>query len=314
MKIVKYVMIFMFVLLLSACEETVDTEIKEEVEVSEGVFTVAHETFQQTFEIIPLYENFHEYIEKSEIEDANLRFLYLETVFLPSWDKCFKDGEYLDLMNNYIQNPPTNIHDTKRIVNEMMNTNLEEVVQAALKKSSEILPGPDTTVCILPYNQNAGGVALNVGAGKIVIFYNKQFYNTEDNLAGTVAHEYHHSVWTDEHYSGEPMTLLDYLIFEGRAESFKRILYPEASIFTVSPQQEEANWNKIERELDSTNYEYNQQVIFGGGGFPRLYGYAIGFNIMQDFLEKNPDATIEEWTALSPEEILEKSNYVDRFR
>ncbi|CAG9622478.1 DUF2268 domain-containing putative Zn-dependent protease [Sutcliffiella rhizosphaerae] len=305
----------LLILFLTSCEQG---EMQEEVIAEEkekvGVFSVQHETGEQNFEIIPLYESLRVYIEKArEAEDPNLHVLYMQNVFTPNWDKCFREGEYLQLMNKYINKPPANLDALERLVDKMAGANLEQIIKQSLIESAQLLSGPDTNVCILPYNQNAGGLAVNIGAGKITIFYDDNFYRTEEDLAGTVAHEYHHSVWTDRHYTHGYTTLLEYMIFEGRAESFKHRLYPTATTYSITQQQEETSWAKIVDSLDSISLD-NQKIILGGGEFPRLYGYAAGFNIMQDFLNNNPEVTIDEWTALSPEKILEKSNYVDRFK
>ncbi|MCG1023231.1 DUF2268 domain-containing putative Zn-dependent protease [Sutcliffiella horikoshii] len=44
-------------------------------------------------------------------------------------------------------------------------------------------------------------------------------------------------------------------------------------------------------------------------GIPKWSNYRIGYRIMGDFLENNPGVTLEEWTKMRAEEILELSGF-----
>ena len=51
--------------------------------------------------------------------------------------------------------------------------------------------------------------------------------------------------------------------------------------------------------------------MFGDGkDYPRWSGYTIGYRIVQNYLEKNPEINVDAWTNMSSSDILEKSGYV----
>ena len=276
-------------------------------------FTVSHEKATQKFTVISAYEGMYAYIEEARniSDQAELKVLFMKHVFLPIWDACYRDGEYVDLITSYTANPPQNLNSLERTLNTMSKRNMEDIVIDALIKSAEALPGPDTQVCILPYNDFAMGIGVNIGSGKITQFYSEYFRNSDADLAGTIAHEYHHSYWTDKHYDNEPMNLVNYLVFEGRAESFKKYLSPEAAIVPLTSQQEIYYWDKIKDKMTSLDYEEQNHIMFGGNGYPEFYGYGLGYSIVQKFLENHPDLSIVDWTALDGEEILDGSDYGD---
>lgn len=274
-------------------------------------FTVSHGEATQKFTVISAYEGMYAYIEEARNISApeELKVLFMKHVFLPIWDACYRDGEYVDLITYYTANPPQNLNTLERTLNTMSKRNIEEIVIDALIKSAEALPGPDTQVCILPYTDFAMGVGVNIGSGKITQFYSEFFRNSDADIAGTIAHEYHHSYWTDKHYDKELMDLVNYLVFEGRAESFKKHLYPEAAIVPLTSQQEIYYWDKVKDKMTSLDYEEQNHIMFGGNGYPEFYGYGLGYLIVQKFLENNPDLSIVDWTALDGEEILDGSDY-----
>ncbi|MFN7249922.1 MAG: DUF2268 domain-containing protein [Anaerobacillus sp.] len=310
--------LIIIILLFLGCERTV-----VETKVAEDGITIrsfSHTTSEvdQQFTIVSAYEGIEEYITQvRNDENSNLRAVFKETVIIPVWDACFRDGEYLELMMPYFNTVEgyDNLDHLEIQIGKMKSADLEEQIEEALLKSAQLLPGPDTTVCVLPRLSTVEFAGVNVGSGKITLLYDDRYISSNEELGGIVAHEYHHSVWTSRHYTGQPFYLLKYLIFEGRAEAFKHMLYPNAWLPSYSTNNEEEYWNKLNDFLtiDAYNPQFTNSVMFGGEGFPSYFGYALGFQIVQDFLENNPILTVEEWTALNPEELLERSGFEDRF-
>ncbi len=320
MKVKFYYLLFLMavIFIIVGCEQKETSVIDSETEGGIRTFTYVTDEVSQQFTIVPAYGGFDEYIRKvREDQDANKRAVFNDTVIIPVWDACFRGGEYLELMMPYFNGVEgfENVDQLEKQIHKMKSANLEKYIEEALLKSAELLPGPDTTVCILPALSTVHASGINVGAGKITIFYDDRHTGSGAELGGLVAHEYHHSVWTDRHYEGQPFYLLNYLVFEGRAEAFKHMLYPNSWRPLYSSDDEENYWSQIQDSLsrDAYNPQFNQTVMFGGNGFPANFGYALGFEIVQDFLKNNPDVTVGEWTALSPEELFEKSRFVERF-
>ena len=71
------------------------------------------------------------------------------------------------------------------------------------------------------------------------------------------------------------------------------------------------NNQTIDEELNSSNRDLHIKVMFGDGkDYPRWSGYTIGYRIVQNYLEKNPEINVDAWTNMSSSDILEKSGYV----
>jgi len=107
---------------------------------------------------------------------------------------------------------------------------------------------------------------------------------------------------------------VDYLVFEGRADSFARLVYPEmAAPWTEAlvPAQEARYWQAMQPYLDTTSVETHRRFMFGGGGYqvPRWTGYTIGFHIVQSYLQGHPDVGVDEWTAMDAHDLLAESGY-----
>lgn len=278
------------------------------------------------FNVFFVDEQLKEYIEKVEKNEAeDIDKLYKKIVYDPI-KKFASNSEYSGLVNYYVKRPDMNFSILKSKIDILNRENVIGIVEDALNESNEFLSGIDTTVYVFPYEPendlfkyNSGGVAgFTLGKGKILLSANPTYPSWKIYLSYIVAHEYHHSVWTDQEYEAKSETLLEYLIFEGRADSFANIVCPDAKLAEkryLSEDQEKELWNKIKSNLDSTDGDYKRKVMFGDNEeFPSWGGYKIGYNIMQGFIKNNPDVSIEDWTSMDAKEILEKSGYEERFQ
>jgi len=108
--------------------------------------------------------------------------------------------------------------------------------------------------------------------------------------------------------------MADYLVFEGRADSFARLIDPQHRApwtNALTPQQERVAWRTIERNLQSTAPSLLQGLMFGGAqGLRPWAGYTIGFHIVQAFLKGHPDLGVSQWTAIGAGELLKQASYV----
>ncbi|MBP2799607.1 hypothetical protein J8366_23020 [Escherichia coli] len=55
--------------------------------------------------------------------------------------------------------------------------------------------------------------------------------------------------------------------------------------------------------LGSTNPTIQDQVMFGYGDIPYLFGYSEGYKMISSYLKMNPNQSIKAWTSLTPDEI-----------
>ncbi|WP_164670804.1 DUF2268 domain-containing putative Zn-dependent protease [Virgibacillus doumboii] len=188
------------------------------------------------------------------------------------------------------------------------------LIRDALIESSNLLPTDEkTTVCVFPSTDPNAVSGVTAGAGKIIILYNT-FY-TDELLQTVIAHEYHHSVWTEKHLTDSPQTILSSLVFEGKAVMFEKLVYPDSTYTTtVNYSYNNDYWSKIEPDLNKTDGKRTSEILFGGDNLPSGYGYSEGFKMVKSYLELHPNLSPEEWTGISAKEIYESGHYADNYK
>lgn len=158
-------------------------------------------------------------------------------------------------------------------------------------------------------------------------FVCQYWHPTEHNLAriGTVVtHEMHHLIRLRAHpWDMMRTTVADYIVLEGSAESFATSLFGEDKVgrfvSDLSDGEVECARQLIGEGLDKTGFNVIRSYIFGDalaeqsgfaplGGMPTYGGYAVGYRVVQAFLQRS-GKSIEETTFLSAKEIIAGSGY-----
>jgi uncharacterized protein YjaZ len=278
---------------------------------------------EQQFKVVSVYEGMANYVEAAHSDpDADLDDLFQKHVIEAYWNECAEGGEYISLADAAFEDPIVDLDNLEEEIETLRNSGIEAIVMEALEQASALLDGPDTTVCIAaldPENSfvknSMNGVAgRTLGSGKILIQVSLQD-DWEDWVSYTIAHEYHHSVWTSLYLDiGEGNDLLSYLVFEGRADTFADLVYPDFEapwVDALSPEQEADQWHQyMEPQLSTTNPVIKQRLMFGDRrSVPLWSGYSIGYHIVQSYLELNPETTIGQLTGMDAWEIFEASGY-----
>jgi hypothetical protein len=208
-------------------------EKEQKVEYEDLLFSFEHPQTKQKYKIIHVNPLFQRFFEKVKENPNHLTLeLYKEEIIQPVYKDCFENGEFLHMADplliadSLLDSTPEEIAELE-IVSEKLEIRKEkinELIQESLLKSAELLPSQnDIAVCVFPSN-NENMPMVTVGAGKILIPYN-QYYKDGFIKVG-VAHEYHHSVWAEKYISNHSGTVLDNLIFEGKAVMFEKTVYP----------------------------------------------------------------------------------------
>jgi len=280
------------------------------------VLSFEHPRTKQKFKIVNAYKLYHNYVDrvKNSPDNSNSDLdIYKEEVIKPIYSACFKDGEYLHMVYPILNKAPEDLGEIQAIVEKIETNETDQIIREALIKSSDLLPSDnETTVCVLP-NTNLSSYMVTVGAGKIIVLYNSAY--TEDALRAGVAHEYHHSVWTTKHRSENKLaSVLDNLIFEGKAVMFEKLVYPDITFTPVDLTYNKEYWSKIVLDLDKYDFNKSIEIIMGGKELPWLYGYSEGYKMVKSYLESNPNVTISEWTGMSPQDIFEKGKYLENYK
>jgi len=203
----------------------------------------------------------------------------------------------------------------------LRKSDVVRVAEEALQKVTSALPGPDTKIIFMPANPVMHSFfskydmcinAITVGSGKIVVQIDPTFQQWREMLPRVIAHEYHHSVWMARHWKNADFSVLEYLIFEGRADAFATTLYRNIrSPWTVmiNEEQERSVWKKIKPELFMRGREKVNAVLISDPGIPAGSVYTIGFNIVRSFKQVNRQYTDKEIIDLEPEDLFKMSKY-----
>lgn len=271
----------------------------------------------QKFEIITtinLFENYNNHLN-SDIAAASNEF-----IFDPVQNEIIENAE-APFMFETIRVPYQSGELLKKETELLKTDDLIPIIEKALKKITASLPGPDTKIIIMPANPSMHNFfskysicinAVTIGKGKIIVMIDPTFTEWKNTLPYVIAHEYHHSTWISRNWKDSNFSLLEYLVFEGRADAFATSLYPDVkSPWTtmINGEQEKMVWSNIDSDKFKRGHELINKVMFGNQDIPLGSGYTIGFNIVKSFKKNNPKYTDKVILDLNPEEIFKMSNY-----
>ncbi|PCJ91605.1 MAG: hypothetical protein COA50_16350 [Flavobacteriaceae bacterium] len=272
--------------------------------------------------IIFLNDYYSAYADTVKNDITNRDHLYKEKIQTAIFNSHFLKSEFSDIVNDFLSAPIQNTTELKQAI-ERVNVNkkkIESKITSALKKSNTYLKNDNLTIYILPANpdnkaimQSMNGImGLTAGSKQILLTIEPEIIGWEEMLEYAVAHEYNHMYWTKMNFGkSTKWTLLDYLIFEGRGDSFAHLLYPKVKApwtSTLNEKDKDDLWNRIKPKLQNEGISFQMEVMFGSRNYPFSGGYTIGYDIVQSAL-KNTRLTAENWTNLSSEKLLEMSGY-----
>ena len=197
---------------------------------------------------------------------------------------------------------------------------IKEIIDATLLECNKYLQNDGLTFNISPTTPEDKEIIKEMGGVTGITHDDKHISITIDTniiswkeiLKYTVAHEYHHAYCINSYDEAYRWTLLDYIVFEGNADSFAHLIYPNiiaAWTTALSETEKSALWVKISPDLQSKDDSLHNEVMFGGKTYPIWGGYTLGFNIVQSALKNNPNLTVKAWTNLTASEMLEMSDY-----
>ena len=268
----------------------------------------------QQFEVLTAWKIFEDYIKNRSDYNSNL-FVKIKNEF----NSCAEFSSLIDAIKQEIE--PDN--ELEKEIEIMKNLDFVSIVDTVYQKVTKELPGPDTKILFIPanpayrniYRQYGVGLhAFSPGTGRIIVSLDPTFENWQHMLPYTLAHEYHHSVWTSRNFETADLTPLEYIILEGKADSFADEIYPITDhpfINKIEKIVEKRVWNLIKPEMNERNTNINDKIFYGAKDIPYGSVYAIGFNIIKSFKANNPEITHTELIDMSPQEILYLSKYDD---
>ena len=272
----------------------------------------------QKFEFLTTFQLFDNYVAQqtnSDVVSGSNELLYepLQREILTNAEAAF--------MFETIRTPyqPGTLLEKELL--ELRKSDVVAVAEEALQSITSALPGPDTKIIFMPANPvmhdffSKYGICINavtVGSGKIIVQIDPTFQQWREMLPRVIAHEYHHSVWIARHWKNADFSVLEYLVFEGRADAFANTLYRNIrSPWTamINEEQERSVWKRIRPELFARGREKVSAVLISDPGIPAGSLYTIGFNIVRSFKQVNPHYTDKEIIDLEAEDIFKLSKY-----
>jgi len=178
-----------------------------------------------------------------------------------------------------------------------MESEVEFAVQEALAKAKSIFNVKDVSVEV---REDPNQVISETGVGgytpdshTIVVYFDSDNENFKRNLReeikSTVTHEFHHAI-RNRTYNWEDDTLLGAMITEGLADHFDI----EVNGGKPKPWSVALNEEELKRIIELATPEFNSRKynhtdwFFGSQerNIPKWAGYAIGFKLVGDYLEK----------------------------
>lgn len=276
----------------------------------------------QKIEVLTTFNLIDNYLSRSNKHPSNIFKSSNKYIYKPIQDEILDNAEAAFLFNT-IKVPYETYDYVKNEIELLKSSDLLTIIQESLTKITKELPGPNTKIIILPASSlnrptlekiklPISGITL--GSGKIILSIDPTFQNWKDFLPYCIAHEYHHSTWTSRNWVSADFSLIEYLVFEGRADLFATEQYNTVSnplTNFLTKDQEAEIWEGIKNEIFEKGHDRINKVMFGADNIPFGSGYNIGFNIVSLYKEKNPAALTQDLIDMDPKEIFEHSGYED---
>ncbi|MGE7604670.1 DUF2268 domain-containing putative Zn-dependent protease [Peribacillus sp. NPDC097675] len=282
-------------------------------ETSKEIETIEFKVQNQEFEILETNDLFVNYLEKVD-NTKDAKKLYEKEIIQPIYDSCFNEGEYINMAEDFLMNPPTDLSLLRTNVKNYDSETMIKNIKESITESVRYLQGnKKTTICVIPSKHSINDndiLGLTVGSGKILMY--THLFDSDTSIQSTIAHEYHHSVWTDKYLESSPSdTVLDNIVFEGKAKMFEEKVLGNIA---VDMSYDKERWLTIEDDLFKEDFERSLEIIEGNGiELPILYGYSEGYKMIKSYLEEFPDTSIKEWTKLDAKTIYEKGKYKEKY-
>lgn len=192
---------------------------------------------------------------------------------------------------------------------------LRAELRTALRKAVRSLPGVSTYIRVRWADRSkphASGFARR-GSGEIVLRlrFGQALAKARANLPLLVAHELHHA----QRFTKGPgygATLIEDLVAEGLADAFALEIYPEvpewAWVRRLDRETLMRLWRRARRVSDRPYSQGRYRRWFvTGEPLPAGVGYALGFAIVDRYLERHPGARASDLALVAADEIVEGS-------
>jgi uncharacterized protein YjaZ len=305
---IRFSYILFGLLLLIGCEDDIPDFERTNFEIN-----------GQKFEILLTHEIFNNYIKEYK-NYLDFSRASNKLIFNPIENEILENAEASFMINN-IKIPYELSEDLKSQINALDSGEFVDMIKKSLNSIVKFLPGPDTKIIVMPTSplmqeslekSQLPCYGVTVGTGKILIAINPTVPDWKEFLSYAIAHEYHHSTWISRNWENSDFSLVDYLVFEGRADAFAASIYDSFQIPAtrfLTQNEETYVWNLIKPESNLKGSDRIIKYMFGNDEIPYGSGYTIGYGIVKAFKENHPDYSDLQIIDMKPKKILELSGY-----
>lgn len=224
----------------------------------------------------------------------------------------------------------------EELVNHMAAANAWRRSAAALERGAAAFApyadriGLDNVTCALVLTNAKRGNAIDGGyagfggiPGYVMVTFSQANDYTLPRVEGASVHELNHNVrFKVVPFLPMQVTVADYIVAEGLAESFAAELFGEEIVgyFVTDFNEEELVTARrvVGDALDVSGFDAVRGYIFGDtisesmgrprAGVPNFAGYAIGYRVVRQYL-KRTGKSVAETTFLPSREIIEESGF-----
>lgn len=211
----------------------------------------------------------------------------------PYFEHATARGIYLHLTHHGMYSSTEKVTET---VTEMKQKRIWERVDALYQQLRKRWNGPDIPIFIFPANARNRKLARDFNSKGGLAYHDKLFlfllpHHETKEIAAVLTHEYNH-VCRLEKQPKEEYTLLDGIILEGLAEQavgqFVGKAYEAKWTTYYSDDELRKFWRKYVAPHQSIppSHSLHDRLLYGRGWYPPLLGYAVGYGIVRQALQK----------------------------
>jgi uncharacterized protein YjaZ len=211
-------------------------------------------------------------------------------------------------------------HDVSSVVHDTMKNCIDKIEENNLKIKAEKIKVGLYVADPIKLHLHKGYSGFGGIPGYITITVYPNSYNIP-KLPAVIAHEFHHNIrFSYFDWDHGNVTVGDYLVIEGLADSFAKELYGVEQLgpWVTSMEKEDLEYSiyVIGEALNTKGFAEVSSYMFGDEiakqegyqpvGLSFCAGYAVGYEVVQAFLKKT-SSNIYEASLLSTKEIIEGS-------
>ncbi len=189
-------------------------------------------------------------------------------------------------------------------ISEGQKMEIEKIISETIEKCNEKLPVPTKNfIFVHPYLTTKDDKVFDGVMGVAVyscvfhLFVNLDQYSKK-SIENTVAHELNHTIYYYHHYDDfNNYTLLDEVLLEGLAENFREEYFdPEVSKWAGALTKDQAfDVLKESKDiLESRDQKVIKEFLFGNDKYQRWTGYSVGYWLVKNYIERNPELSWDE--------------------